>query len=1291
MTTHPPLSRLFGLCALVFTTAGVATAQDSSVFDAPADAKSILDSYGSFEKAVLGMTRPEWEVVRAWEGFDNERYLQFLHDYHDSFEGERAARKELRLQKVLENDACGCWVEPDETYTTMVPPATGIGGLEPDEMAWANEGGAGWNVDCSSEPIPVSPNTNPWQFELYGDTYSYFYVNSKGQISFGGDVIDWTPTGFPAAEYNQIAGYWQDTDIRSVGEIKWKRTNDAVYVNFIDVGYYNNQSDLKNSFQIIITYPESGVLPDGNNAQVCYLDMNWAHGDVGGSGGCCGTDPGVTGADGESTNPDITASPHVQFGRFNLLDDTYNGPYGTGETEVDGINWLDYKFFNINTAETNNNLNPVPTANLGCDTITLCLGQEFSLDVEFLGPEPTQTVTLEVDDLTGENEIQGFEVTSGSTATFTGTFVANAAGVETVTMVAEDSDGALTTLEIVIEVLNVTPPTISTTTPSGDFGICAGAELEVTANSNGGDEPVLDWGWNLNEQFWTANEATIPFGGTFVVTGTTASGCVVKHPFEVFQTPYYLPEVEGTLQAVCPGESAVVTVVPDEDENFVDYIWVADWNGGGGEVVSDDGISAEVTAGVYQVTVVDEGGCEGKRTFVISGTTSTIPDLTIDAICGEAPFDTVTFSGGYSSPAEGYLQMQLFSSLSGWQGSFLSIDIIHPDSTVTNSVVTLGSGGFQNIQDQPDLALAYGDSISITYVSDNPDNDQYFAFDMFNCVQNCISNPDACNSFTELSSGVVFYGPALCNVEPALGTWTVDGEASDGFSVTDEFNTTWVPEAHGLYDLCFEDADCGVTTCYEVEVNLPPTIELSGDSIAFACDGDGYDIQAIVFDPGDAATINWPFPGNDNVLENEYSWTQYTETTLVVNVQNGCGNASDQVEITASFEPVLDNAFLCAGGTVELDPVAGDQNTDLEYEWTYNGNVVDDVNDNEWEVSETGSYCVTITDGCFPDGESDCAFIDFVAEPDLELIFPGNAITDCDGGLPGIEVGELADLGVDNGFWASNAEYVVTWPDGTVTTADNGDGSPFLGATWDVPEDTLFNGQQICVTVEDIYDCYSLEACGLVFIGDDPVNDPQPTTIETICVESDLVIFDLNANINGPDYFNFSWILEANGMELDLSNQQSIPGVLAISGDDIPDEFFPPSEPTPGVDPANDPFYTGIYGTLTGSFSTPCLPGGLAHEYDVILSQCQIEPVNVFTPPTDPNGSFWIQGLEPWESDGVLVRIFDRWGNKVYENEQYTNATGWRGTGSAEGVYFYTILLPNDEEYTGTVNLFRQN
>ena len=40
---------------------------------------------------------------------------------------------------------------------------------------------------------------------------------------------------------------------------------------------------------------------------------------------------------------------------------------------------------------------------------------------------------------------------------------------------------------------------------------------------------------------------------------------------------------------------------------------------------------------------------------------------------------------------------------------------------------------------------------------------------------------------------------------------------------------------------------------------------------------------------------------------------------------------------------------------------------------------------------------------------------------------------------------------------------------------------------------------------------------------------------------------------------------------------------------------------------------------------------------------------NVFTPRdgNDKNNGFHIMGLDPWEDDpeGVLVRIFDRWGN----------------------------------------------
>ena len=43
-------------------------------------------------------------------------------------------------------------------------------------------------------------------------------------------------------------------------------------------------------------------------------------------------------------------------------------------------------------------------------------------------------------------------------------------------------------------------------------------------------------------------------------------------------------------------------------------------------------------------------------------------------------------------------------------------------------------------------------------------------------------------------------------------------------------------------------------------------------------------------DAGGTADINWPYPGTDNVLENDFSYTQYTNTTITVEIENGCGN-----------------------------------------------------------------------------------------------------------------------------------------------------------------------------------------------------------------------------------------------------------------------------------------------------------------------------------------------------------------------------------------------------------------
>ena len=1251
-------------------------------YDERRSPEEIIASYGSFEEAVLNMTRPEWSVVGNWEGFDEARYLKALHDHKASFADERARSKEARLKVLASSEDCQCWVEPDDSYITMVPPPF-IGGVGPNELAWFENaidiGGAGWTVDAASDGLDISLD-NSWEFDLYGDSYSEFYINTKGQISFGQSVLDWTPTGFPAAEYNQIAGYWQDTDLTSTGEIKWKRTQDAIYVNYIDVGYYDNQSELTNSFQIIITHPGSGILPEGANAQVCYLDMNWAHGDVGGSGACCGDYPGVTGADGESTNPNPDISPHVQFGRFNLLDDSYNGPYGDSETEWDGINWLDYKFFNINTAETNNNLNPVATANLGCDTVRICLGQEYDLDVEFLGPEPGQIINLSVTEEIGGNDIIGGTVTSGvTTAAYEGVFVGVEPGFSNVTMTAEDDGGATTLLDIVIEVIGVVPPTIAVTTPDGgtDFGICAGAELDVVANSVDGDEPIVDWSWNLTSSFWEDNTANIPFGGTIVVTGETESGCEISQPFEVVQTPFYLPTLSGTSVTICPGDSTLVNVVPDEDEQFVGYNWVEDWNGGGGTVLSGQGTDeVYLTAGTFQVTVTDAGGCQGKRTFVVGTTTVSIPDFEVDPICDgslELGFDSVEFAGGYASPAEGNVQIQMSATSDfGWGEAFLQVIVTHEDGTQDIALLECDSEFEQHNQDtNPSLALVYGDTIQVTFFgSGDPVLDATFGVQFYNCVNNCNGdNEDNCATYADMTSGeILFLDAALCEVQEAFGTWSVEGPSTHSFSTTTQFNTTFYPEDFGLYELCFEDEECQIPHCYEVEVTLPPTIEFEGDSVLWICDDVdqlSVDLEVMVTDPAGAGIINWPFPGNDNVTENEYTFNQYASDVFEVVVENGCGQAEDQVVYTAIPEPVLENDYLCGeGASIELDPIPGDQNTDLVYEWTYNGNDVDDVNDNEWEVDATGSYCVVVpAEGC-PNSfdNDDCAFIDIVTAIDID-VFLGGSITDCDGG--GIEPGEDANLGVNPAFAANYADYTITWPDGTATTVED-------NFEWVIPEESELNGTQICVTIEDPYGCEPQEACGLIFIGDDPTWEPLPVYdgVRALC-PGQPETFDLNANFNGPPYSNYSWTVQCTDTLVEFQFQNVA---------DLVGEMFPPSCWEYDL-------------TLLAQISNPCLPQGLQHEYPVIVEQCEILPPNVFTPRdgNDQNNGFHIMGLDPWEDDpeGVLVRIFDRWGNRVYENENYRNAQPWYGDGSAEGVYFYTILLPNGEEFTGTVNIFR--
>jgi gliding motility-associated-like protein len=124
--------------------------------------------------------------------------------------------------------------------------------------------------------------------------------------------------------------------------------------------------------------------------------------------------------------------------------------------------------------------------------------------------------------------------------------------------------------------------------------------------------------------------------------------------------------------------------------------------------------------------------------------------------------------------------------------------------------------------------------------------------------------------------------------------------------------------------------------------------------------------------------------------------------------------------------------------------------------------------------------------------------------------------------------------------------------------------------------------------------------------------------------------------------------------------------------------------------------------TLTFTANDYC---GTAQEEVVLqLIPCFIQASNVITPDSDGetagyfsgglNEAWFIEGIERLQN--VQVRIFNRWGNLVYENDNYSNNNPWygkttKGDELEDGVYFYTITASeNIDPIEGTITIFRK-
>jgi hypothetical protein len=167
----------------------------------------------------------------------------------------------------------------------------------------------------------------PFNINFFGQTYSNFYVNNNGNVTFGGPVGDFTPISFPfnrpiggvgggggeggpvlaaaAAVSNiaMIAPYWGDVDTRCAGcgAVYVASPNaSTVVVTWNDVGYYPSNNSLTNNFQLVLK--DKSVA--GNTATTGDFDitfrydrLQWTTGDASGGAGGTGGTPAQAGFD----------------------------------------------------------------------------------------------------------------------------------------------------------------------------------------------------------------------------------------------------------------------------------------------------------------------------------------------------------------------------------------------------------------------------------------------------------------------------------------------------------------------------------------------------------------------------------------------------------------------------------------------------------------------------------------------------------------------------------------------------------------------------------------------------------------------------------------------------------------------------------------------------------------------------------------------------------------------------------------------------------------------------------
>ena len=542
------------------------------------------------------------------------------------------------------------------------------------------------------------------------------------------------------------------------------------------------------------------------------------------------------------------------------------------------------------------------------------------------------------------------------------------------------------------------------------------------------------------------------------------------------------------------------------------------------------------------------------------------------------------------------------------------------------------------------------------------------------------------------------------NVTGGTPSYTLEWRDADG-DVVEPFDL-----CAGIYTLVVLDTNmCFVTL--EDTLFEPPLLELDTNIIGenFCSYDNLVDVDLTITGGSPSYQIDWNDPLDD--IEDQTGLGQGNYTVVVTDA-NGCITPQLNINITAPDPIQIDSIVTdvsCNGfmdGSIDITVSGGTEAGDYDYDWS--GAITS--TDEDLNNLDVGVYVLVVQDDnmCVDSVQID------IDEPE-ELDVQGSASEAVCGGANG-----SVDITVSGG----TSPYTYDW--------DN-DG------VFDDPEDlpNVFSGDTTVVVMDN-------NGC----VGTLTINVPGiigPLSLDQI-TEDVTCAGDANGSIvvmvnNGTPTFTYAW---TDFPGVNSSTLQDLPGgtyeVTVTDDNDCTDtQVITISEPDSleidlsafvypngtnlttaiSCDGAISSFVQG--GTVEYSYLWTGSPNGVPNdtlpdavgicegeycltvtdENNCVADTClKIEgPDELILPtgvsPNDDglNDSFIIIGIDAYPENDL--KIFNRWGNLVFEQQDYTNGDPWRGEGSngeilPDATYFVILVIQNsDIELNGYVELRR--